>query len=87
MTDHLPSRLTKTAPLCCMLTRGLFHRSNLGEILQDWAVRSAVALAMGNKGAQRADHRLQLGDLGLQSRNVIERQLLHVGTGPRVVAP
>lgn len=69
--------------LCLLFRCG----SRLSQIRKDRAIRAVIAVAVIRQVLECLHHRLQFGDLRLQSGSMGERHRLDVGTRAVTVAP
>jgi len=58
-----------------------------GQVIQNRAIRPIVAVAIVGEVLQRAHHRLHLGDLALQVRDVAFSEILDLRGGAAAIAP
>src|SRR5690606_4443120 len=74
----------------CRPVRGLFERKRAlagAQLLDDRAVRPAVAVAVARQVLQGLGHLLQFRRLALQPLDMAQRDALDVGAGAVAIAP
>src|SRR3970040_2821868 len=63
------------------------RRARRGEIIEYRALGPLVAVTVHGKVLERRLHRLQLADLALERRDVLERDTLHLAAPTALIAP
>ncbi len=81
---HLSDVANRGPPLCRNRSSSWI---GLGQILDDWAVRPIVALAVSHEMLESLRHGLEVGDPALEFRNVLKRDGLYIRACAAAVTP